>query len=322
MRRPIPISRAQSSTVSSQVSPVTLTSAVSCASWTSKFSPELETTSSFPRNLLRCSNAALLDQAVFGDMRKAQIEELGELLQSCNIRLRRLDLQYYFMTKENARESVALLLRSQELQHLDLWTGYPHTLPSPPPSFALRSLSINFSDPERANYLLASSRTTLHSLQLRVQSYERDRIDLSAFPFLTSLSLFYTTPDTISNGLNLSLCTSIRHLHLEVSPPPSFAWSPSLDSLTIRNKPLPLATLLDFLHSPQSSQLRQIRFPTHASYPHALPSWRLDEVEEMLDVCEQRGVWVQLEGKKGLKGLEKLCEQRGVWTILENGWAS
>lgn len=37
----------------------------------------------------------------------------------------------------------------------------------------------------------------------------------------------------------------------------------------------------------------------------------------MLNACERKGVWVQLDGSKDIVGLEELCEGRGVWTQLE-----
>lgn len=37
-------------------------------------------------------------------------------------------------------------------------------------------------------------------------------------------------------------------------------------------------------------------------------------------MCEAKGVWVQLEGSKDMKGLEELCERRKVWTMLEERW--
>lgn len=37
----------------------------------------------------------------------------------------------------------------------------------------------------------------------------------------------------------------------------------------------------------------------------------------MLDACEQKGVWVQLDGSKDVVGLEELCARRGVWATLK-----
>lgn len=200
----------------------------------------------------------LVDDVALREVSAGQVKGQRQILQSCRDKLRRVALSYCGEDDADALDSIALFLGSQtRLQHLSMsyWSDFP--LPSPPPSFRLRSLCIDRNQPDRLNYLLNSSLATLQSLKICLQRAPESEVNLSAFITLTSLSLDTSDSSDIPDDFNLPICASLTNFTVFLNKPPtSIPRPPSLVALYIHGYPLPPSTLLDFLHSPQSSRLR------------------------------------------------------------------
>lgn len=202
----------------------------------------------------------------------ALVKELREMLQG--VTLRRLSLQCidFGADHDDGKQLIRLLQSQAKLEHLSFLTiRYRITLASPP--CRLRSLEVEDTSLERLRFVLSPSHTTLNHLSLHLDR-QGAGFDLSPFIHLTSLKLILHSLDSVSSDLNLHLCTSLRDLTLRLSDPlTSTSWPPSLQKLTIERDPLPSNLLLPFLHSPQSSHLRQIRFLTQAPRSRPSRSW-------------------------------------------------
>lgn len=181
------------------------------------------------------------------------------------------------------------------------------------PTLQLKSLRLDYSDDFEGFSLFSSgSRTTLQRLEMtRVDGAAlSSQYDLSTFTHLHSLSLDHDLESCdeysrlLANWylLRLPSCPSIRHFTLsstfEVPPHLShneeprseaitFDFPPSLTSLHLSHPNLLPSTLLAYLESSAAAQLHQLTLDTR------WPIWTPEAIEQVLGVCERRGIFVE-----------------------------